>query len=66
MTITTSHSHPAPVVSDQIKASAIGNRRRSNNYCNTAAEEVDPRRSELIEQAIILGAPLARTLASRY
>jgi RNA polymerase sigma-B factor len=66
MTITSSLSHRASVVSETDQSLRDRQSSEIEQLLRTAAEEVDPRRSQLQEQAIILGAPMARTLASRY
>src|SRR3979490_2112720 len=64
MTITSSHR--ASVVSGTDHSLRDRQSAEIEQLLVTAAEEVDPRRSQLLEQAIILGAPMARTLATRY
>jgi RNA polymerase sigma-B factor len=66
MTITTSLSHRASVVSGTDQSPRDRQSAEIEQLLRAAAGEVDPRRSQLLEQAIILGAPMARTLASRY
>jgi RNA polymerase sigma-B factor len=66
MTITSSLDHRASVVSGTDQCLRDRQSAEIEQLLRTAAEEVDPRRSQLLEQAIILGAPMARTLASRY
>src|ERR1700704_4249380 len=66
MTITSSLSHRASVVSGTDHSLRDRQSAEIEQLLRTAAGEVDPRRSQLLDQAIILGAPMARTLASRY
>jgi RNA polymerase sigma-B factor len=66
MTRTASLSRPTSTLTPAEPTLREQQSAETERLLRTAARETDPRRSELLERAIVQSTPMARTLASRY